>query len=54
LRIRGIRQDEVSCDQVWEYLSTAGEILVTIPAVLVFLFAQRYLVSGLTRGGVKG
>ena len=33
---------------------TAGAILVTIPAMIVFLFAQRYLISGLTRGGVKG
>lgn len=40
-------------DQAWEKL-TAGAMLVTIPAVLVFLAAQRYLVSGLTRGGVKG
>jgi arabinogalactan oligomer/maltooligosaccharide transport system permease protein len=39
--------------QDWDKL-TAGAILVTIPAVIVFLFAQRYLVSGLTRGGVKG
>jgi arabinogalactan oligomer / maltooligosaccharide transport system permease protein len=37
----------------YEFL-TAGAILVTIPAVIVFLFAQRYLVTGLTRGGVKG
>lgn len=35
-------------------LLSAGAVLVTIPAVLVFLFAQRYLVAGLTRGGVKG
>jgi arabinogalactan oligomer / maltooligosaccharide transport system permease protein len=40
-------------DQDWELL-TAGAMLVTVPAVLLFLFAQRYLVSGLTRGGVKG
>ena len=33
---------------------TAAAVLVTLPAVLVFLIAQRYLVSGLTRGGVKG
>ena len=39
--------------QDWDKL-TAGAMLVSLPAVLVFLFAQRYLVSGLTRGGVKG
>jgi arabinogalactan oligomer / maltooligosaccharide transport system permease protein len=37
----------------WEKM-TAAAILVTVPAVVVFLIAQRYLVSGLTRGGVKG
>jgi arabinogalactan oligomer/maltooligosaccharide transport system permease protein len=35
-------------------LLTAGAVLVTLPAMAVFLFAQRYLVGGLTRGGVKG
>lgn len=49
----GLRTYVFQFDQAWEKL-TAGAILVTIPAVLVFLFAQRYLVSGLTRGGVKG
>lgn len=39
--------------QDWDRL-TAGAILVTLPAIFVFLVAQRYLVSGLTRGGVKG
>lgn len=33
---------------------TAAAVLVTIPAVIVFLLAQRYLITGLTRGGVKG
>jgi arabinogalactan oligomer/maltooligosaccharide transport system permease protein len=33
---------------------TAGAVIVTIPAIAVFLVAQRYLVGGLTRGGVKG
>ncbi len=37
----------------WEKM-TAAAVLVTIPALVVFLIAQRYLVSGLTRGGVKG
>jgi arabinogalactan oligomer / maltooligosaccharide transport system permease protein len=39
--------------QNWEKL-TAAAVIVTLPAVIVFLVAQRYLVSGLTRGGVKG
>jgi arabinogalactan oligomer/maltooligosaccharide transport system permease protein len=49
----GLRTYVYQFDQAWEKL-TAGAILVTIPAVLVFLVAQRYLVSGMTRGGVKG
>jgi arabinogalactan oligomer/maltooligosaccharide transport system permease protein len=39
--------------QAWDKL-TAAAIIVSLPAILVFLFAQRYLVTGLTRGGVKG
>jgi arabinogalactan oligomer / maltooligosaccharide transport system permease protein len=37
----------------WDYLC-ASAVLVTIPSLLVFLWAQRYLVGGLTTGGVKG
>ena len=33
---------------------TAGAILSAIPVVLLFLFLQRYIVSGLTGGAVKG
>jgi arabinogalactan oligomer/maltooligosaccharide transport system permease protein len=32
----------------------AGSVLVTIPVMIGFLWAQRYLLSGLTSGGVKG
>lgn len=32
----------------------AGSILIAIPIALVFLFLQRYLISGLTSGGTKG
>ncbi|WP_283811869.1 sugar ABC transporter permease [Paenalkalicoccus suaedae] len=32
----------------------AGAILVAIPIAAVFLFLQRYLISGLTAGGTKG
>jgi arabinogalactan oligomer / maltooligosaccharide transport system permease protein len=39
--------------QNWEKM-TAAAVIITLPAVIVFLVAQRYLVSGLTRGGVKG
>lgn len=32
----------------------AGAILIAVPIALVFLFLQRYLISGLTAGGTKG
>ena len=32
----------------------AMSIVMSIPAVLIFFFLQRYLVSGLAAGGVKG
>ena len=37
----------------WGYF-TAGSIIISIPVVLLFLYLQKYLVSGLTAGGVKG
>ncbi|MEJ2515992.1 MAG: sugar ABC transporter permease [Gammaproteobacteria bacterium] len=37
----------------WGYFS-AGSIIISIPVVLLFLYLQKYLVSGLTAGGVKG
>jgi len=36
------------------HLMAAGAIIITIPALLFFLGAQKYLVSGLTAGGTKG
>lgn len=35
-------------------LLTAGAVLITVPAAIVFFFAQRHLVAGLTAGGTKG
>ena len=32
----------------------AGAVLAALPVMALFLFLQRYIVSGLTAGGVKG
>ncbi len=37
----------------WQWL-TAAAVLVTIPVLVIFIWAQRYLISGLTGGSVKG
>jgi arabinogalactan oligomer/maltooligosaccharide transport system permease protein len=37
----------------WNILM-AGGVLMSIPALALYLFLQRYLVTGLTRGAVKG
>ena len=39
--------------QQWGFFA-AGSIIVSIPVVLLFMVLQKYLVSGLTAGGVKG
>jgi arabinogalactan oligomer/maltooligosaccharide transport system permease protein len=49
----GMQQFVPRYNPQWEYL-TASAVLVTVPAALVFFFAQRHLVSGLTAGGTKG
>lgn len=49
----GLQQFVPQFNQQWEYL-TASAVLITIPAGLVFFFAQRHLISGLTAGGTKG
>lgn len=49
----GMQQFVPQFNAQWEFL-TAAAVLVTIPAALVFLYAQRHLVSGLTAGGTKG
>lgn len=37
----------------WGYFA-AGSIIISMPVVVLFLYLQQYLVSGLTAGGVKG
>lgn len=39
--------------QQWGYFA-AGSIIVSIPIMALFFYLQKYLVSGLTAGGVKG
>lgn len=34
-------------------LMTAGGVLITVPVLIVFMFAQRYLVQGLAAGAIK-
>ncbi len=49
----GLQQFVPQFNPQWQYL-TASAVLVTIPAALVFFFAQRHLVGGLTAGSMKG
>ncbi len=49
----GLQQFVPQFSPRWELL-TAGSVLITIPAALVFFFAQKHLVAGLTAGGTKG
>ena len=37
----------------WSYL-TAFAVVTIIPVALIFLFMQKYIISGLTSGAVKG
>ena len=32
----------------------AGSVIITLPVVILFFMAERYLTEGLTAGGVKG
>ncbi len=49
----GLQQFVPRYNPHWDYL-TAAAVLVTIPAAVMFFFAQRHLVAGLTAGGTKG
>lgn len=49
----GLRFFVSGFSEQWGYFA-AGSIIAAIPVVLLFLFLQKYLVSGLTAGAVKG
>lgn len=49
----GLQQFVPRFNPQWDLL-TASAIMVTIPAGIVFFFAQKHLVAGLTAGGTKG
>ena len=49
----GLQQFVPQFNAQWESL-TAAAVMVTIPAGIVFFFAQKHLVAGLTAGGTKG
>lgn len=49
----GLRFFVSGFSEQWGYFA-AGSIIAAIPVVFLFLFLQKYLVSGLTAGAVKG
>ena len=49
----GLQQFVPQFNPRWEFLTPAA-VLIMIPAGVVFFFAQRHLVAGLTAGGTKG
>ena len=49
----GLRFFVSGYSEQWGYFA-AGAIIVSLPVVALFLFLQKYLVSGLTAGAVKG
>jgi arabinogalactan oligomer / maltooligosaccharide transport system permease protein len=49
----GLRFFVAGFSQQWGYFA-AGSIVAAIPVMVLFLFLQKYLVSGLTAGAVKG
>jgi multiple sugar transport system permease protein len=49
----GLLSFKIADNYQWGPLMAAA-ILITIPAVVLFLLAQKYIVAGLTLGGVKG
>lgn len=49
----GIQRFQAQFQTQWADLSAAA-IIISIPVVIMFIYTSKYLVSGLTLGGVKG
>jgi arabinogalactan oligomer/maltooligosaccharide transport system permease protein len=49
----GLQQFVPQFNPQWDLL-TAGAVLIMLPASVIFYFAQKHLVAGLTAGGTKG
>ena len=49
----GLQRFQAQFQTQWADLSAAS-IIVSIPIVILFVYISKYLVSGLTLGGVKG
>jgi arabinogalactan oligomer/maltooligosaccharide transport system permease protein len=49
----GLRFFVSGFSEQWGYFA-AGALITAIPVVLLFMFLQKYLISGLTAGAVKG
>ena len=49
----GIQRFQAQFQTQWADLSAAS-IIVSVPIVILFVYISKYLVSGLTLGGVKG
>jgi arabinogalactan oligomer/maltooligosaccharide transport system permease protein len=39
--------------QLWGFFA-AGALMAAVPAALIFMWLQRFIVSGLSQGAVKG
>lgn len=49
----GLQRFITSYEIQWNHMA-AGTVLVTIPAIILFLFIQRYLTQGMLAGSTKG
>jgi ABC-type glycerol-3-phosphate transport system permease component len=49
----GLQSFQLADTMVWG-LTMAGAVLTTIPPVVLYMLLQRYVVTGMTAGAVKG